>query len=179
MIDDFILLAVFVGNDFLPNLPDLHIHENGLERLFEVYKKVIVQMGESFPLSVSLLYYPSSCSSPSKFVRTFVTFFSPFSWPRADTSVAIDGYINEAGTLNTRRLQQVLDEMAIWEREVFEREYADANWYKGKQRKYVEDRDVAEARGRASLGGSLSVLRIDANPRLVSRSSDEAPTCDL
>ncbi|KAJ3715996.1 exonuclease II [Lentinula raphanica] len=41
IIDDFILLAVFVGNDFLPNLPDLHIHENGLEKLFEVYKKVL------------------------------------------------------------------------------------------------------------------------------------------
>src|ERR1700736_5897376 len=41
VIDDFILLAVFVGNDFLPNLPDLHIHENGLERLFDVYKKIL------------------------------------------------------------------------------------------------------------------------------------------
>jgi len=45
IIDDFILLAVFVGNDFLPNLPDLHIHENGLERLFDVYKKVLPGMG--------------------------------------------------------------------------------------------------------------------------------------
>jgi len=33
VIDDFILLAVFVGNDFLPNLPDLRIHENGLEKV--------------------------------------------------------------------------------------------------------------------------------------------------
>lgn len=45
VIDDFILLAVFVGNDFLPNLPDLHIHENGLERLFDVYKKVLPSLG--------------------------------------------------------------------------------------------------------------------------------------
>ena len=45
VIDDFILLAVFVGNDFLPNLPDLHIHENGLERLFEVYKKALPGLG--------------------------------------------------------------------------------------------------------------------------------------
>ena len=45
IIDDFILLAVFVGNDFLPHLPDLHIHENGLERLFEVYKRVLPQLG--------------------------------------------------------------------------------------------------------------------------------------
>jgi len=48
VIDDFILLAVFVGNDFLPNLPDLHIHENGLERLFDVYKKVLPSLGRSY-----------------------------------------------------------------------------------------------------------------------------------
>jgi 5'-3' exoribonuclease 1 len=48
VIDDFILLAVFVGNDFLPHLPDLHIHENGLERLFEVYKKVLPSLGTVF-----------------------------------------------------------------------------------------------------------------------------------
>ena len=45
VIDDFILLAVFVGNDFLPNLPDLHIHENGLERLFDVYKTALPSLG--------------------------------------------------------------------------------------------------------------------------------------
>lgn len=45
VIDDFILLAVFVGNDFLPNLPDLHIHENGLEKLFDVYKKSLPSLG--------------------------------------------------------------------------------------------------------------------------------------
>jgi 5'-3' exoribonuclease 1 len=53
VIDDFILLAVFVGNDFLPNLPDLHIHENGLEKLFDVYKKVLPGMGE-FPVLLLL-----------------------------------------------------------------------------------------------------------------------------
>lgn len=46
VIDDFILLAVFVGNDFLPNLPDLHIHENGLERLFDIYKKALPSLGK-------------------------------------------------------------------------------------------------------------------------------------
>ena len=48
IIDDFILLAIFVGNDFLPNLPDLHIHENGLERLFDVYKKALPSLGAYF-----------------------------------------------------------------------------------------------------------------------------------
>jgi len=56
VIDDFILLAVFVGNDFLPNLPDLHIHENGLERLFDVYKKILPSIGKflQVPLFVRL-----------------------------------------------------------------------------------------------------------------------------
>ncbi|KAK2459914.1 hypothetical protein APHAL10511_008114 [Amanita phalloides] len=106
IIDDFILLAVFVGNDFLPNLPDLHIHENGLERLFEVYKKVL----------------------PS-----------------------LDGYLNESGTINTKRLQSILDEMAVWERDIFEKEYADMNWYKGKQAKHVKEMEVARKRAKLVL----------------------------
>lgn len=52
IIDDFILFAVFVGNDFLPNLPDLHIHENGLEKLFNIYKQVLPTMG----MHISLLH---------------------------------------------------------------------------------------------------------------------------
>jgi 5'-3' exonuclease len=53
IIDDFILFAVFVGNDFLPNLPDLHIHENGLEKLFNIYKRVLPSMSTH----ISLLYH--------------------------------------------------------------------------------------------------------------------------
>ncbi|KAH6913536.1 exonuclease II [Coprinopsis sp. MPI-PUGE-AT-0042] len=106
VIDDFILLAVFVGNDFLPNLPDLHIHENGLERLFDVYKKVL----------------------PS-----------------------LDGYINESGAINVHRLQVVLDEMAAWEREIFEKEYADLNWFKGKQIKHVREMDMGRKRSQLVL----------------------------
>jgi 5'-3' exoribonuclease 1 len=54
VIDDFIVLAVFIGNDFLPHLPDLHIHENGLEQLFEVYMKVLPSLG-MYPLTLRAL----------------------------------------------------------------------------------------------------------------------------
>ncbi|KAH7907684.1 exonuclease II [Hygrophoropsis aurantiaca] len=106
IIDDIVLLAVFVGNDFLPHLPDLHIHENGLERLFEVYKKVLG---------------------------------------------GLDGYINDSGTINTRRLQAVLDEMAIWEREIFEKEYADVSWFKGKQTGYAKELENKKKRAKLVL----------------------------
>jgi 5'-3' exoribonuclease 1 len=41
VLDDFILLALFVGNDFLPNLPNLHINEGALGLMFKIYKNVL------------------------------------------------------------------------------------------------------------------------------------------
>lgn len=45
VIDDFILMAFFVGNDFLPNLPNLHINEGALALMFKLYKEVLPKMG--------------------------------------------------------------------------------------------------------------------------------------
>jgi len=45
IIDDFILLALFVGNDFLPHLPNLHIGEGALSLMFNVYKKILPEIG--------------------------------------------------------------------------------------------------------------------------------------
>lgn len=45
VIDDFILMAFFVGNDFLPNLPNLHINEGALALMFKTYKDILPNMG--------------------------------------------------------------------------------------------------------------------------------------
>lgn len=45
IIDDFILMAFFVGNDFLPNLPHLHINEGALALMFGVYKQLLPKAG--------------------------------------------------------------------------------------------------------------------------------------
>jgi 5'-3' exoribonuclease 1 len=38
-------LAFFVGNDFLPNLPYLHINEGALALMFDIYKRVLPSCG--------------------------------------------------------------------------------------------------------------------------------------
>jgi 5'-3' exoribonuclease 1 len=45
IIDDFILMAFFVGNDFLPNLPHLHINEGALALMFSVYRTALPKAG--------------------------------------------------------------------------------------------------------------------------------------
>ncbi|CAG8688657.1 9885_t:CDS:2, partial [Cetraspora pellucida] len=93
IIDDFILLALFVGNDFIPHLPNLHIAEGALGLMFQVYKKVLPQAG---------------------------------------------GYINDGGLLDMKRLEMIFKELTVFERDIFEGEFVDLKYFKGKQRKYLE-----------------------------------------
>ncbi|CAI4213767.1 unnamed protein product [Parascedosporium putredinis] len=88
VIDDFILMAFFVGNDFLPNLPWLHINEGALAYMFRIYKKVLPQC---------------------------------------------EGYINELGVINLKRLELLLNNLSQVEFDHFEGDVANEKWFQSKQ----------------------------------------------
>jgi len=44
VVDDFVFISMFVGNDFIPHLPTVNIGTGGMEHLFTIYKQVLPTM---------------------------------------------------------------------------------------------------------------------------------------
>lgn len=53
VIDDFIFVCYFLGNDFLPHLPSLETSINGIDHLLETYSKVLIRNNFSYIVKVN------------------------------------------------------------------------------------------------------------------------------
>ena len=44
-IDDFVMLTILCGNDFIPNLPSLDIGEGALDQMLSLYRDILPTLG--------------------------------------------------------------------------------------------------------------------------------------
>jgi 5'-3' exonuclease len=72
IINDFIFMCYFLGNDFLPHIPSLDIHNNGIEYLIKCYAKT---MNELILANNSITYMLKDSNKEIKF-EFFVSFIT-------------------------------------------------------------------------------------------------------
>ncbi|CAI6500461.1 AIS_HP2_G0017580.mRNA.1.CDS.1 [Saccharomyces cerevisiae] len=108
ILDDFILVMFVIGNDFLPNLPDLHLNKGAFPVLLQTFKEALLHT---------------------------------------------DGYINEHGKINLKRLGVWLDYLSQFELLNFEKEDIDVEWFN----KQLENISLDGERKRQRVGKKLLV----------------------
>lgn len=108
VLDDFILIMFVLGNDFLPNLPDLHLNKGAFPVILQTFKEALLHL---------------------------------------------DGYINDRGQINLKRLKVWVEYLAQFELMNFERNDIDVDWFN----QQLENISIEGERKRARVGKKLLI----------------------
>lgn len=57
LIDDWVFMAFLLGNDFIPHIPNLHIHAESLLTVWDTYQVVLPKLDGKFYLIYSHYLY--------------------------------------------------------------------------------------------------------------------------
>ncbi|KAI0514279.1 hypothetical protein KFK09_010314 [Dendrobium nobile] len=99
IVDDFIFICFFTGNDFLPHLPSIEINESGIDLLIAVYKKVFNSMGD-YLINASNINKKNTAYINVKGLRIFIMEVASY-----ENNIFVKRY-----TLRQKKLQRLLQE---------------------------------------------------------------------
>lgn len=100
VVDDWVFMCFFVGNDFLPHLPSLEIREGAIDRLVGLYKKAVYKTGVRFWVNLrqgwAISDYILNCER-------------------------LQGFLTENGQVALNRVQLIMSELGVVEDEIFKK----------------------------------------------------------
>ena len=123
-IDDFVLLTVLVGNDFIPHLPSLDIGEGAMDSLFKFYRCVHVCMYECVCVCVCVYVFELVGALFSVYTAS----------PCRENLPRLGGYIMHEGTINFSRLEVLTSFMGSLEADTLSKREAEARKFARRDR---------------------------------------------
>ena len=93
IIDDWVLIGFLVGNDFIPQLPNLNIVDGALPFLYRKYIEILPTLNGKYKII-------------KKYLKTYSYIIFYF----------FSGYINEAGELNMDRFEKFIKSLSLAEK---------------------------------------------------------------
>ncbi|KAL2557372.1 Uncharacterized protein Fot_02111 [Forsythia ovata] len=101
IVDDFIFICFFAGNDFLPHVPSLEIHEGSVGLLMHVYKKEFKKIG-GYLVDVQQSNGKNACYIKLKRVEKFILYVGQYE----------DQIFTKRSRLRDKKLKQILSDSA-------------------------------------------------------------------